>query len=115
MTITSYVADVFKREDPPRLKRGSIKSDLCYLCTADCNTFPSSTNAELQTLSNTKLILEKHESASTKSKTESTLNKLSMLPVPPVHHTSSMVGVYSFLGIHAVLRVKPMLVLFHGV
>lgn len=46
---------------------------------------------------------------------ESTVNELSLLPVPPVLHNIPMVEVNLSVGLYAVFRVWPVHALSHGV
>lgn len=106
--LTSYVANILKTEDLLGLKSGSKTLALWYLRAARQDRFPLSTNAELQTPSSTKNILEKHGNASTKFEMESILYELSMLSVSPVHHTFPMLEAHPSVDIYAAIRVQPM-------
>lgn len=77
-------------------------------------SFLFSTDAALQTLSSTKIILEKHGNASTKSKMDSTPNESLMLPVPRFLHTFPKVTAHRSVDIYAVFRFESVQVLYLG-
>lgn len=115
MRLTLYVAVIPKMEDLFRLKLDPKSLALCYLCMAKWNSFCLTEIAELQALSGTELILERHGNASSKNKMKAMLKLLLVLPATSVFQTLLRVRTNPSVSVYAVFTVEPMHLLSLGI